>query len=150
MAKEKTKYEIVPVYYLSEEQMKELDLEEWEEMALFEWDPDYMIETRIGHGWKEYERPVYFFIWKDENIIVVSEEDFEHQDELLEFCEGQDPTVSRAWYNTRSETKHREYLEDNTRDGREKCKNLKIAYRGWCGYVYTLFEYLPDNEENDG
>lgn len=135
------------MYELSEKQMEELSLEEWNEMVLFEWDSDYMIETRIGHGWKEYERPVYFFIRKDEWLIVVSEDDFEHRDELLEFCEGQDPTVSRSWYNTRTETKHREYLEDNTWDGWENCKNLKIAYRWWCGYVYTLFEYLSNNKE---
>ena len=150
MEEEKTKYEIVPVWYLSEEQMKELDLKEWDELALFEWDPDYMVTPWADDNYMTESNHIYFFIWKDEKIIVTSTDDFDYEDELLEFCEGQDPTISKGWFNKRKETEHREYLEDNTWDWFEKCKNLKIAYRGWCGYVYTLFEYLYPNENENG
>ena len=63
-------------------------------------------------------------------------------DQLLEFCGGQNPKVSIGGYNTRSETKNRKYLENNNREGFDLCNNLKIAYRGGCGYCYTLFEYI--------
>jgi hypothetical protein len=60
----------------------------------------------------------------------------------LEFCNGQDTSISRSGYNTRSEVWHWEYMEHNSWDGFEKNWNLKIAYRWGCGYVYTLFEYV--------
>jgi hypothetical protein len=45
---------------------------------------------------------VYFFIWSDKNLVIVSDySDFD--DKLLEFCNGQDTTISRAGYNSRSE-----------------------------------------------
>lgn len=149
MAKEKTKYEIVSVYDLDDRQKEELYIKDWDELSLFEWDPDYMVTPWADDNYMTESNHIYFFIWKDENIIVTSTEDFDYKDELLEFCEGQDPTISKWWFNTRSETNHWQYLEENTWDGREKCKNLKIAYRGWCGYVYTLFEYLPSKEKED-
>lgn len=124
--------ELKSIYELSPEEMQELDLQEGEELALFEGDPDYMVEP---NGY-----PVYFFIWSDKNLVIVSDySDFD--DELLEFCKGQDTRVSRSGYNSRSETWHWEYLEKNTREWWDECKNLKIAYRWGCGYVYTLFEY---------
>lgn len=126
------KLELKSVFELSPDEMQELYLEDGEELSLFEGDPDYMV-TPEGY-------PIYFFIRSDKNLVIVSDySDFD--DELLEFCKGQDTTVSRAGYNTRSEVWHWEYLDENTRDGWDECKNLKIAYRWWCGYVYTLFEY---------
>ena len=117
-----------------------MDLEEGDEFALFEGDPDYMLEPH--NNWSDdYFRPIYFFIWKDRNLIVVSEEP-EYEKELLEFCEWQDTRVSLWGNTTRSETKHWEFLEKNNWEWWEECKNLKIAYRGGCGYVYTLFEYI--------
>jgi hypothetical protein len=32
-------------------------------------------------------------------------------------------------------------MEDNSWNGWDNCKDLKIAYRGGCWYVYTLFQY---------
>lgn len=131
---EKEKLTLVNVCELSPEEMEELYLEEWDEMSLFEWDPDYMV-TPDG----EY---VYFFIWSDKNLVVTSNWNFDFDEELLEFCRWQDTKVSLWGYNTRSESKHWKYFEDNTRDAFEENKNLKIAYRWGCGYVYTLFEYV--------
>lgn len=127
------KLELKSVYELSPEELEELDLQEGDEFVLFEGDPDYMV-TPEGY-------PIYFFIWSDKNLVVVSDySDFDG--ELLEFCKGQDTTISRAGYNSRSETWHWEYLEKNTWEWWDECKNLKIAYRWGCGYVYTLFEYV--------
>ena len=126
--------ELKSVYELSPEEMEELYLEEWNEMALFEGDPDCMV---IPENY-----PIYFFIWSDKNLVIVSDLDFSYCDELLEFCKGQDTRVS-LWGNTlRSETWHWEFLEKNNWEWWDECKNLKIAYRWWCGYVYTLFEYV--------
>lgn len=125
--------EIKSVYELSPEEMEELYIEEGDELSLFEGDPDYMVTPE--------NYPIYFFIWSDKNLVIVSDySDFDS--ELLEFCRGQDTSVSRAGYNTRSEVWHWEYLEKNTREWWDECKNLKIAYRWGCGYVYTLFEYV--------
>ena len=124
--------ELKSVYELSPDEMQELDLEEEDELSLFEGDPDYMV-TPEGEC-------IYFFIRSDKNLVIVSDySDFD--DELLEFCKWQDTRVSRSWVNTRSEAWHWEYLEKNTREWWDECKNLKIAYRWGCGYVYTLFEY---------
>lgn len=124
--------ELKSVYELSPEELEELDLQEGDELSLFEGDCDYMV-TPEGY-------PIYFFIWSDKNLVITSEYS-EFDDELLEFCAGQDTSVSRSWVNTRSEVWHWEYLEKNTREWWDECKNLKIAYRWGCGYVYTLFEY---------
>jgi hypothetical protein len=61
----------------------------------------------------------------------------------LEFCRGQDTTISRAGYNSRSEVWHWEYMDywENAWESFKNNPNLKIAYRWGCGYVYTLFEY---------
>lgn len=126
--------ELKSVYELSSDEMQELYLEEGDELSLFEGDCDYMV-TPDGY-------PIYFFIWSDKNLVIVSDySDFD--DELLEFCKGQDTTISRAGYNSRSEVWHWEYMdyENNAWDSFEKNPNLKIAYRWGCGYVYTLFEY---------
>lgn len=133
----KEKLELKSVYELSPDEMEELDLEEWNEMVLFEGDSDYMV-TPEGEI-------VEFFIWSDKNLVVVSDYSWSGYDtELLEFCEGQDTSVSRSWVNTRSEVWHWEYMEygENAWKSFEENKNLKIAYRGGCGYVYTLFEYV--------
>lgn len=124
---------ILPVYYLSEKQYKELDIEEWNEYVLFEWDPDFFVT-------KEWET-IYFFIRSDKNIIVTSQE-FEYENELKEFCLWQNTKVSIWGYNTRSETKNWNYLEKNNWNGWNECKNMKIAYRWGCGYCYSLFEYV--------
>ena len=55
-------------------------------MALFEGDPDCMV---IPENY-----PIYFFIWSDKNLVIVSDLDFSYCDELLEFCKGQDTRVS--------------------------------------------------------
>ena len=124
--------ELKSVYELSPEELRELDLQEGEELSLFEGDPDYMV-TPDGEC-------IYFFIRSEKNMVVTSYET-EYSNELLEFCKWQDTKVSRSGYNSRSEAWHWEYLDENTREWWDECKNLKIAYRWGCGYVYTLFEY---------
>lgn len=130
--------ELKSVFELSPDEMQELYLEDGEELSLFEGDSDYMvIPWKTNDFWMD---TVYFFIRSDKNLVIVSDySDFDS--ELLEFCKGQDTRVSRSGYNTRSEVWHWEYLEKNTREWWDECKNLKIAYRWGCGYVYTLFEY---------
>jgi len=129
------KLELKSVYELTPDEMQELDLQEEEELSLFEGDCDYMV-TPDGEC-------IYFFIRSEKNLVIVSDySDSGFDSELLEFCKGQDTTISRAGYNSRSETWHWEYLEKNTREWWDECKNLKIAYRWGCGYVYTLFEYI--------
>ena len=91
------KLELLSVYELSPDEMQELYLEEGEEFALFEGDPDYMV-TPDGDC-------IYFFIRSDKNLVIVSDYSYSGFDsELLEFCEGQDTRVSRSGYNSRSET----------------------------------------------
>ena len=87
--------ELKSVYELSPDEMQELDLQEGDEFVLFEGDCDYMV-TPDGEC-------IYFFIRSDKNLVITSDySDFD--DELLEFCNGQDTTISRAGYNFRSET----------------------------------------------
>jgi hypothetical protein len=87
--------ELKSVYELSPDEMQELDLQEGEEFELFEGDSDYMVLP-------DSDYPIYFFIRSEKNLVIVSDySDFD--DELLEFCEGQDTTISRAGYNSRSE-----------------------------------------------
>ena len=88
--------ELKSVCELSPEELEELDLQEGDELVLFEGDPDYMV-TPEGY-------PIYFFIWSDKNLVVTSDLDFSYCDELLEFCAGQDTSISRSGYNSRSET----------------------------------------------
>ena len=88
------KLELKSVYELSPDEMQELDLQEGGELVLFEGDCDYMV-TPDGY-------PIYFFIRSDKNLVIVS--DYSGFDsELLEFCNGQDTSISRSGYNTRSE-----------------------------------------------
>lgn len=129
------KLELKSVYELSPDEMQELDLQEGNELVLFEGDCDYMV-TPDGY-------PIYFFIRSDKNLVIVSDySDFD--DELLEFCRGQDTTISRAGYNSRKEVWHWEYMDywENAWESFKNNPNLKIAYRWGCGYVYTLFEYV--------
>jgi hypothetical protein len=56
----------------------------------------------------------------------------DYLDKLEEFCTAQDPTISRSGYNSRSESKNWSYMEDNSWNGWDNCKDLKIAYRGGC------------------
>lgn len=109
---------------------------EWTRDAfwLFEGDSDYMID--------ECWNITYFMIIKNKVYYIDLENDAETLKKLEEFCKGQDPTVSRWWYNTRTQTKNRKYFEENTRGDFEKYKWLKIAYRWWCWYVYTCFMYV--------
>ena len=132
---ENEKLELKSVYELSPDEMQELDLQEGEEFLLFEGDSDYMV-TPEGEC-------IYFFIWSDKNLVIVSDySDFDS--ELLEFCAGQDTSVSIGGWNTRSEVWHWEYMDywENAWESFKNNPNLKIAYRWWCGYVYTLFEYV--------
>ena len=135
------KLELKSVYELSPEELEELDLQEGDEFTLFEGDPDYMVAPWASENYMTSQNHIYFFIRSEKNLVIFSDySDFD--DELLEFCKGQDTRVSRSWVNTRSEVWHWEYLENNTREWWDECKNLKIAYRWGCGYVYTLFEYI--------
>jgi len=129
------KLELKSVFELSPDEMQELRLEEGNEFDLFGGDPDYMVTP-------EYQYPIYFFIRSDKNLVIVSDYS-DYDDELLEFCAGQDTSVTPSGYNSRSEVWHWEYMdyEDNAWQAFEDNKNLKIAYRWGCGYVYTLFEY---------
>ena len=129
------KLELKSIWELSPDEMEELDLVEWGEFDLFEGDSDYMVTPE--------KNTIFFFIWSDKNLVITSEYS-EFDDELLEFCAGQDTSVSRSWVNTRSEVWHWEYMEygENAWKSFEENKNLKIAYRWGCGYVYTLFEYV--------
>ena len=127
--------ELKSVYELSPEELEELDLQEGDEFVLFEGYPDYMV-TPEGY-------PIYFFIWSDKNLVIVSDYS-DYDQELLEFCKWQNTSISRSGVNTRSEVWHWEYMEygENAWDSFEKNQNIKIAYRWGCGYVYTLFEYI--------
>lgn len=138
--------ELRSVYCLDEDEMKELDLEDWEELALFEGDPDYMDEPMYNHVWDLYFNRIYFFIWREKNMVIVSEEP-ENKEELLEFCRWQNTKVSISWTSTRSESGHWQYMDywDNAWEAYEKNKNLKIAYRNGCWYTYTLFEYVDED-----
>ena len=129
------KLELKSVWELSPEELEELDLVEWGEFDLFDGDSDYMVTPE--------KNTIFFFIWSEKNLVITSEYS-QFDDELLEFCAGQDTSVSRSWVNTRSEVWHWEYMEygENAWKSFEENKNLKIAYRGGCGYVYTLFEYV--------
>lgn len=140
MQMDEKKLELKSVYELSPDEMQELDLQEGDELVLFEGDPDYMVTPGASDDYMSPQTHIYFFIWSDKNLVIVSDySDFDS--ELLEFCEGQDTRVSRSGYNSRRESGRWEYLEKNTREWWDECKNLKIAYRWGCGYVYTLFEY---------
>lgn len=143
------KLQLKTVWELTPEELQELDLEEWNELLLFEWDPDWMDEPVTSwDGYKWFNR-IYFFIWSDKNLVITSDEPWTCKNELLEFCNWQDTKVSKSGYNTRSETWHWQFMEywDNAWESFEKCKNLKIAYRWWCGYVYTLFERVESKDE---
>lgn len=113
---------------------------EWDPYIVFEWDPDYMVTP-------EWDT-IYFIIIGSRVYYIDSTGSREYIEELEEFCKWQDPTISRSWYNTRSSTQNWEYMEyeDNAWESFAKNKNLKIAYRWWCWYVYTLFEYI-ENEK---
>jgi hypothetical protein len=87
--------ELKSVFELSPDEMQELDLQEGDEFSLFEGDSDYMVLP-------DSDYPIYFFIRSDKNLVITSDySDFD--DELLEFCKGQDTTISRAGYNSRKE-----------------------------------------------
>lgn len=140
--------ELRSVYCLDEDEMKELDLQDWDEFALFEGDPDYMDEPMYNHVWDLYFNRIYFFIWRKKNLVIVSEEP-ENKEELLEFCRWQNTKVSISWTSSRSESGHWQYMDywDNAWEAYEKNKNLKIAYRNGCWYTYTLFEYVDEDEQ---
>lgn len=141
MQMDEKKLELKNVYELSPDEMQELDLQEGDEFVLFEGDPDYMVTPGASENFMTPQNHIYFFIRSEKNLVIVSDySDFD--EELLEFCRGQDTTISRAGYNSRREAWHWEYLEKNTWEWWDECKNLKIAYRWGCGYVYTLFEYV--------
>ena len=115
----------------NEEWQKYMD-GEWDPYIVFEWDPDYLVTP---------EGSIVYFIIIWSRVYYIGDPDDEYMEALQEFCNWQDPTISRSWYNTRSETKKWQYMDDNTWNGWDNCKKLKIAYRWWCWYIYTLFEY---------
>lgn len=123
---------IKTIYELSKYDYKKLYLKEWDEFALFDDNCDFLIDE----NWNR----LYFYV--DRNTIYVSDYDdfWEYYDKLLEFCENQNYKISRWWYNTRLETKKRKYFDDDKEF--DSYKWLKIAYRWWVGYYYTLFKYI--------
>lgn len=139
------KIELIDLYaYLLDDTAKEdlcMDDEEWQKylewewdpFIVFEWDPDYMVTP-------EWDT-IYFIIIGSRVYYIDTTGSDDYLDKLEEFCTAQDPTVSRSGYNTRSESKNWRYMDENTREWWDLCKDLKIAYRGWCWYVYTLFQY---------
>lgn len=121
---------------MDEDEIKQYENGERDPFIIFEGDPDYMVTPK----WN-----VIYFCIIDSTVYYLSMFDNQEDlDKLMEFCAAQNPKISPSWYNTRSESKNREYFEDenDNRDGFENYNWLKIAYRGWCWYVYTLFKYV--------
>jgi len=104
------------IYELSKYDYKKLYLKPWEELNLFDDNPDYIID--------EYWYPCYFYIsW---NTIYTSDYDDSWIDEkILEFYE---------W-------KKREPFEKQNRETFKNYDWLKLAYRWWRWYVYRLYYY---------
>ena len=104
------------IYELSKYDYKKLYLKEWEELSLFDWDPDYIIDS--------YWYPCYFCIsW---NTIYTSDyDDPEIDDMILDFVE---------WKNRKS-------FEEQNREAFRKYDWIKLAYRWWIWYVYSLYYY---------
>ena len=96
------KLELKSVYELSPDELQELDLQEGDELVLFEGDPDYMVTPGTSEDYMTPQNWIYFFIWSEKNLVITSEYS-DYDQELLEFCAGQDTRVSRSGYNTRSE-----------------------------------------------
>lgn len=119
---------------LNEEEIDQYYDGDFDYFSIFDGDPDYMVT-------ENWDRIYFIIIWN--RVYYITYWDWEGIYQLEEFCDGQDPKVSIWWNNTRSETKSRKYFEDenHNRDWFNNYKWLKIAYRWWCGYYYTLFKY---------
>lgn len=112
---------VVNIDELDEEVMDDLGLSPDDLFDLYEWDPDIRF--------KDNEK-IYFYMYNDK--IIVSEHLTEEEEKkLIEFCEGQDRRVSPGWWNARLETEHWKFTN---------WKKAEIAYRNWCGYVYSYFK----------
>lgn len=115
------KLKIYNLYELPKKLYKELYLEKDKEYQLFEGDPDYLLDK----DWY----PVYFMKYWNYLIIDNYSEDFDHDYEDI---------ISK-------------FFEDNFEDYFESIDNnwwsfkeydwIKIAYRGWSWYVYSLWWY---------
>ena len=131
----KNKLDIKSIYEMDNEELKYYDLEEWNELDLFEGDPDYMIDEKWNY--------TYFFISEKFNTVYISDDwiwNDPKYEKLLNFCESQDPKISLSWYNTRSENDKWNYMDDDE-DFYEN-NWLRIWYRWWCWYFYTCFKYI--------
>jgi len=125
---------IKSIYELNDYDYRKLYLKRWDELALFEWDSDYMI--------LENDYPIYFsIIW---NTVYISDDDIDDEniEKLLNFCNSQNTKITKSWNSYRLENEKWKYFDENTRDEFENYNWLKIAYRWWAGYCYTLFKYI--------
>jgi len=125
---------IKSIYELNNYDYRKLYLKRWDELALFEWDSDYMI--------LENEYPIYFaIIW---NTVYISDDDIDDEniEKLLNFCNSQNTKITKSGNSYRLENEKWKYFDENTRDEFENYNWLKIAYRWWAGYYYTLFKYI--------
>lgn len=128
ITKMENKRTIKDIYELSPEELQELDLKEWNELLLFEWDPDYMVTAWAGDDYMTPQNHVYFFLWNDKNMIIASNtDDDDSNKKLLDFV---------------NDTGKWESLKKQTWEWFNECKNTKIAFRNWVGYVYRLYERI--------
>ena len=114
---------LIDVYCLDEKTKEDLSLEDEKEYLLFEWDPDYMV---LQEDWEVLEH-VYFTDYEDKIIIDWASG---YEDKLIEFYEDDE---------------HWKPFEKQTREAFQAYDWLKIAYRGWVGYVYSLYYYDFEN-----
>lgn len=119
---------VINIDELDEEVMDDLGLSPDDLFDLYEWDPDIRFKDN---------KEIYFYMYNDK--IIVSEHLTEEEEKkLIEFCEGQDRRVSPGWWNARLETEHWKYVSPNVMH--TNWKKAYIAYRNWCGYVYSYFK----------
>ena len=102
------------------------------EWRIFEWDCDYLVDK----NWYT----LYFLIYW--NTVYTSDINTDYDDILLEFCNWQNTKITKSWNSYRYESWKWQYFDENTRDEFENYHWLKIAYRWWAGYCYTLFKYI--------
>lgn len=116
----------------SDEEIEQYENWEYSILNIFEGDPDYMIDENWNTTYFIiiWNKCYYANWWYDCDI-----------DKLENFVLSQNPKISIWWFNTRSESDHWKYFEENTWKEFEEYKWLKIAYRWWAWYCYTLFKY---------
>lgn len=124
----------------SEKEIKDYENWLWDPFIVFEGDPDYMIDE----SWN-----TIYFIRIDNKVYYIDydsnwDQGYSDLKKLEQFIENQSMKISLWWNNTRSETENRKYFENENYswDWFKNYNWLKIAYRWWCWYVYTLFKYI--------